>query len=132
MNVTSGIPEMAVVGIGKATQIDTGLRVGFEQPRNGWDHKITNTISEMGVFLGRSRRGQAVDFVIQTDGVDYDWLVDPWRELRDELLKHPFWFSWSHRYGETVFAWTRGEQATPSFEDRHGSQWTIHAAGVFD
>ena len=128
----ASVPEVAVAGIGKAAQITNGLKAGFEQPRNGWDYKTTNNISEMGVFLGRTRRKQAVNFNISTDGVDYDWLVDPWRELRDELLKHPFWFSWSHRYDETVFAWTQGQQSTPSFEDQHWSKWSISAAGAFD
>lgn len=90
-----GVPSIGVFSIGRALEFPLGFYGGFQRPYWNEQTDTTNSISERGLFLGRSiQRVGLRPFKIPLTYMRHDWIDDYWMPFREHAELKPFVFVW--------------------------------------
>ena len=127
-------PIISVISVGAILPLENGLATSFASPYNAQRYESITNESESGNFIGRSVRKKAAPFTIETQLLQYDWMVDNWRDFVKHAERRPFFFQWSHTDypDESIFCWTENNISTPTFDDSHFMTMSIQAKGLVE
>jgi len=100
-------------------ELERGMESGFAPPTLARDHKYYTSVSEGGVFLGRSIRRITYSTKIDLKKVTPGWVRTTWTDFLDHAELYPFFFSWDteNHSDEAVFAWVNKKIAKPKYTD---------------
>jgi hypothetical protein len=116
---TTGQSLIGVLSIGEMTELERGMESGFEPPTLARDHEYYTSVSEGGVFLGKSLRQITYSTSIDLKRVTPDWVRSTWTDILDHAETKPFFFSWDieNHSDEAVFAWVNKQIPKPRYSD---------------
>lgn len=116
---TTGQSLIGVASIGSMMELERGMEIGFAPPTLARDHKYYTSISEGGVFLGKSLRRITYSTQIDLKKVTPDWVRATWTDFLDHAQTLPFFFSWDieNHSDEAVFAWVNKKIPKPKYSD---------------
>lgn len=114
---TTGQSLIGVASIGEMMELQTGFKSGFEPPTLARDHKYYTSVSEGGVFIGRSLRQITYSTSINLSMLTPEWVRTTWTDFLDHAQTKPFFFSWDteNHSDEAVFAWVNNSIPKPSY-----------------
>lgn len=118
LRIVAGVelPSLGVVSFGKAMRPAHGVYLNYSEPLVSRAPELINSVSEGGVFLGRSviHQGFRTNLVLQ-------YARDAWvREIWMPFVRHaeckPFFYLWNTQDypDEAAFCWAEGEITPPS------------------
>lgn len=119
IEVTNASSEalIGVVSIGEMTELEVGMTAGFTPPHLARDHKYYTSVSQGGVFLGKSLRQITYSTKIDLKNLTPEWVRTTWEDFLDHAQVKPFFFSWDseNHSDEAVFAWVNKKIPKPSY-----------------
>lgn len=134
MTITNpeGIPQIAVIYLGKLLQLQRKIYVGHTPINYGRSTKSTTGRSESGNFLGRVITGRSKQSAISLQNLTPDWYrarMEPFVDHAEEL---PFFFAWrpDNYPREVGYCWTTSD-IIPSNQRPNGMmQVDFNIAGI--
>lgn len=104
---SSAALSIAIIYIGRYTQMQRGCWAGFTPPWMGRNTVVTSTVSQNGVLLGRSVRHLGLKWSLVFDYVTPAFIRSDWMPFIISAETNPFFVQWnpSEVPDEVVFAW---------------------------
>jgi hypothetical protein len=115
----SSAPSIGVVAFGERINFPRGLPPsGFRPPTLARNNAYETSVSDGGLFLGRSLLRQTYRAALNITLLDADWVRAYWETFMDHAELKPFFFAWNNGIAasEAVFAWMRGTYASPVYD----------------
>lgn len=130
VNNPSIIARLGCVYVGPDLELERGCRQGFGPPKYNRDTAITNTISQGGVWLGRSLQYQDAHVTINPDFLTEDFIRDEWMPFVEHAEIYPWFLLWdpSAHADEGAWCFTQGMIAGSVYTKRNLLNATIKAA----
>lgn len=92
-----GVPSIGIVSIGRALEFPLGFYGGFPRPKWNELTQTTNSVSERGLFLGRSvQRVGLRPYKVTLTHMRHDWIDNYWMPFKEHAELKPFVFVWEH------------------------------------
>ena len=112
---TTGQSLIGVANIGEMMELQTGFKSGFKPPTLARNNKYYTSVSEGGVFLGKSLRQVTYTTSINLSMLTPEWVRTTWTDFLDHAEINPFFFSWDteNHSDEAVFAWVGEKKIKP-------------------
>ncbi len=109
---------VGVVSFGLDMTLPHGCWDGFSPPVFARDTKLTNAMSETGVFLGRSIVSNGAESALDLDKIETSWMRANWLPFIAHAERRPWFLLWnSVDYpAEAAFCWTDGNIDKPKIE----------------
>jgi hypothetical protein len=104
-------PFIGVMAVGKALVFERGFFVGFAPPIVARNTVVTNSVSQNGVFLGRTMIRKGIKSNISMDMLSQAWVRNSWLPfILHAETPGPFFLQWNHDAwpAETTFCWSDG------------------------
>lgn len=110
-------PKIQAVAIGAHLELQRGLRPGYKPPALGARNEPVNSISQGGIFIGRSNQRAPIPFSLNTDVLTPAWVRANWLDFLDHAEKYPFFVlpEPDSYTDEAVIAWTNGQIQQPQY-----------------
>lgn len=124
------IGQVAVLAFGAPYDLPTGFRPGFARP-GVWDAaESDNSISQGGLFVGRSVTKLPQGFTIAQDVADETALTN-WAAFVERAKTAPFFFDWDNAGTNPVFAWSLDPGAdAPRYQTAQYLQFAMDCEGL--
>ena len=112
-------PKIQLASLGEKLELQRGLRDGFAPPALGSRNMPVTSVSQNGLFLGRSLEVAPVKFNLSMTNLTAAWVRSNWPNLLAHIEKYPFWIlpQPDDYNDEAVIAWTSGKVAQPAYSD---------------
>lgn len=110
---------VGVMSFGDLLEMPQGMRVGFSPPTINRNHRILNSVSVEGAFIGRSRQHRGHRVAIQTDQLTPAWIRSDWAPFMDHAELKPFFFAWDDDNfpAEAAYCWSSRQVDAPVYSD---------------
>lgn len=131
---SSDVFTLGCVSFGKKLELEHGTYLGQTPPQLARDTKFINSVSDAGVFLGRSVLSQGVRRPLVLNYATDDFTRTQWLAFVKHAECKPFYFvpNSTERLGECMFAWVDGD-ITPPTHTHYGFMGTsINLRGVVE
>lgn len=116
------LPEIAVVRIASALQMESRIHQGFRPFQTNRQTTIRGNVSESGEFIGRSRIRHALSGSFTWSTLTPAWVaanLDGPQGLIQSAEIEPFFIAWRPAtYSDCYYCWTTGQVAGPTFSQR--------------
>lgn len=128
----NGIPEAAVVYVGKLLILQRRIYVGHTPIVYGRDVRVSSGMSEVGNFLGRIVTSESRSSSVSLQNITPSWYRTYMDPFVDACKESPFFFAW--RPGtyplETGFAWTTGQPRPVNQKNNGMMRIDLQMAGI--
>lgn len=114
-------PRVQLAAFGDRLELERGVQPGFGPPALASRYKQANSISDGGIFLGRSNRIQSVRFTIDLTVLSASWIRSNWPTLLAHIEQYPFFLlpEPDAYTDEAVIAWSREARiAAPAYQNQ--------------
>ena len=116
--ITAGDPAiLAVLAVGLALPLDSGLRQGFVPPPFTEQAEVIDTTSQEGLPLGRTVRRTPGRLTLNVTDLDAEWMRTHWLPLRRHARDLPFFLLWNPTQwpDEAALCWAEGEPSPNAY-----------------
>lgn len=94
VNISGGIPEIGVIKIGAAMQMERPLYGGHSPLDLARSTIMRSNISETGEWLGRTKLRSRFDTEFAWSNLTAQWVRDNWRDFQLAIETEPFFIAW--------------------------------------
>jgi hypothetical protein len=112
----TGVFNIACVSFGVQLPLEYGMYLGWTPPKFGRATRLINSVSDGGVFLGRSIISQGVRSSVNVNYASDAWMRTNWLKFVTHAEKKPFFFvpNIVAQPTECVFAFVDGDIPAPA------------------
>lgn len=115
--VTPATVDIGILSFGQDFTFERGCWVGFAPPLLARDTDITNTVSQNGVWLGRTIIREGVMFDFSLDKLTPGWVRTYWHPFVKHAELEPWFLLWNKTTypSEAAYCWAEGRIATQEY-----------------